>query len=123
MFGEHQILESFIGRMRQLFEDVFDDVESLRQRPQFDVVVPLAKLLFYVQMHRGSVGNTDLKRFFSDESLEDKLDQFDRTIANHQVEFEKTLDYVRQKIKAGKKYEVYGQITGFFERREKIFAH
>lgn len=122
LFSEFLFIEKLIEDLSyQLNESIFDDLDKIKANRDADKRIDiLSRILFYVKMHRGSAGNTDLKKFYTDAPIEDKVKQIQTTIKNHQDDFKKIRKEVRDKFDQKKEYEIYNSIARFFEHPKRI---
>lgn len=123
-FTDYLFLQRLVEDMsKPLDESVFDDLSDVKNEKDINNKIDtLARLLFYVKMHQGSLGNTDLKMFYTDVPIEQKLKQIENTINNHKPEFQKVVDMVKDKINQHKEFDVFGAIARFFENENRLPA-
>lgn len=123
-FKDFILLEAFIAQYSAILsEHVIDDLNDLRKerdsKLKYDTI---SRLLFYVKNHAGSAGNIDIKMFYGDESIADKVSQLEMTIKNHPKEFADVSAEVADKFKRRKQYDVYSTIEYFFANSARVPA-
>lgn len=122
LFSEFLIIEKLIEALYlDLNESIFNDLDKIKINHDVSFRIEiLSSILFYVKMHQGSAGNTDLKKFYSNIPIEEKIKQIEITIRNHEDDFKTIRKEVRDKFNEKKEYEIYSSIINFFKRPERM---